>query len=141
MNEGKCFFDSNILIYSFDALSPVKRDRAQQLVDFKMHHSEAVVSFQVLQEFVNVMRKGKEPRMSVEVCQVYVASMLDQCEVVRPTKELLNAGLVIHKRFQVSWYDALIVAAAQISGCAVLYSEDLSDLQKYDSVQVINPFR
>lgn len=63
---------------------------------------------------------------------------MDQSEEV---VSFLNTGLLIHKRFQVSWYDGLILAAAQVSGCQVLYSEDLSDLQKYDSVQVINPFR
>lgn len=141
MKEDKCFFDSNILIYSFDSNSPKKRDRAQLLVDSKMEQSVAVVSYQVLQEFVNVMRKGNAPQMSVERCQLYVAEMLEQCEVVRQSKELLNTGLVIHKRYQVSWYDALILAAAQISGCPVLYSEDLSDLQVYDGVQVVNPFR
>jgi len=141
MKEGKCFFDSNILIYSFDSNSPAKRDRAQFVIDSKIDLSEAVLSFQVLQEFVNVMRKGREPRMSVEGCQIFVLKMLDQCEVVRQSKNLFVAGLLMHKRHQVSWYDGLILAAAQISGCQVLYSEDLSDQQKYGGVLVVNPFR
>lgn len=140
MKEGRAFFDTNILIYSFDANSPRKRDIAKALVDSRMSQGNAVVSFQVLQEFVNVMRKGRVPLLSIDACTLFVSSMMKQCEMVRPSEGMILRGLEIHQLHQVSWYDSLIVAAAQLGDCPILYSEDLSHLQKYDGVQVVNPF-
>jgi predicted nucleic acid-binding protein len=141
MKEDRAFFDTNVLIYLFDVSALKKREIAVSLVHAKTSQNQAVLSFQVLHEFVNIMRKGRSPKMSVDECQLFLSTMMGRCELVRQSKELLLAGLQNHERYQISWYDALIVAAAQMAGCAVLYSEDLSDQQKYGAVQVVNPFR
>lgn len=140
MNGGRSFFDTNVLIYLFDVSAPKKQERATALFKSKVEKAEAVLSYQVLQEFLNVMLRGKSPKMAVEECQVFVSALMDQCEMVRQSKGLLLKGLHNYKRYQISWYDSLIVAAAQLGDCPILFSEDLSHLQKYDGVQVVNPF-
>jgi len=56
------------------------------------------------------------------------------------TPALFRAALNIHRRFQISYWDAAIIAAAKQMGCRTVYSEDLSAGQNYDGVTVINPF-
>jgi len=76
----------------------------------------------------------------VAQCRAFMAVLIERFELVRQTPDLLTRGLHIHEAFQISWYDSLIVAAAQAGGCEILYSEDLSHGQSYGSVRVLNPF-
>lgn len=140
MSAGSAFVDSNILLYAFLSKEPVKARKATALLDELSRTRSGVMSYQVLQEFVNVMRKGARPPMDVDRCEHIVSEMAGRFEMVSPSLTLLQRALQLHSRYQISWYDALIVAAAQAGRCAVLYSEDLSSGQDYGDVRVINPF-
>ncbi len=140
MKGAKVFFDTNVLIYVFDKTSKQKAKLATELIDSSTGEGRGVLSMQVIQEFVNIMRRGQKPLMSVAQCRAFMAVLIERFELVRQTPDLLTRGLHIHEAFQISWYDSLIVAAAQAGGCEILYSEDLSHGQSYGSVRVLNPF-
>lgn len=140
MKGAKVFFDTNVLIYVFDKTSKQKAKLATELIDSATGGGRGVLSLQVIQEFVNIMRRGQKPLMSVAQCKVFMDVLTGRFALVRQTPDLLIRGLHIHEAFQISWFDSLIVAAAQAGGCEILYSEDLSHGQAYGSVRVLNPF-
>ena len=98
-----------------------------------------VVSTQVLQELsVNLRKKVRQP-VDAKATRDIVADYLTWQVIVNGGEAILDA-LDIEKRYQLSFWDALIVQAAQSSGAEVLYSEDLADGQRYESIHVLNPF-
>ena len=98
-----------------------------------------ILSTQVLQEFaVNVRRKAKQP-LSIEETRAIVADYSQWPVVINTSTSVLDA-LDLENRYKISFWDALIIQAAQAGGATTLYSEDLSDGQMYGSVRVVNPF-
>jgi predicted nucleic acid-binding protein len=99
-----------------------------------------VVSTQVLQELaVNLRKKAKKP-LDAKATRDIVTDYLVWQVIVNSGESILEA-LDLEARYQISFWDALVVQAAQMSGAEVLYSEDLSDGQAYGPVRVVNPFR
>jgi predicted nucleic acid-binding protein len=97
------------------------------------------VSTQVLQELaVNLRRKTAKP-LDAKATREVVADYLAWQVVVNGGDSILEA-LDLEERYQISFWDALVVHAAQSAGTTVLYSEDLSDGQRYGPIRVINPF-
>jgi len=98
------------------------------------------LSTQVLGEFYNVVtsKRRTDPLSREEAAQWIAKWMQLQVESVTPGH--VNLALEIGHRFQVSYYDALILAAARLAACSVVYSEDLNEGQDYGGVKVINPF-
>lgn len=134
---AEVFLDSTVLLYACsnapaDAEKQAKAERLILDTDFAL-------SAQVLQEFVaNALRKkvlgisegGIDATM--EIC--------GQVPVLPVTRELVMAAIILRRRFQLSQWDATILAAARELGCHTLYTEDLNSDQDYDGVRVINPF-
>ncbi len=99
-----------------------------------------VVSTQVLQELaVNLRRKAKKP-LDVQATRDVVSDYLAWQVVVNTGDSILEA-LDLESRYRVSFSDALVIQAAQAGGAEILYSEDLSDGQRYGSVLVSNPLK
>ena len=97
-------------------------------------------SAQVLQEFyVNATRK-QALRLSPEEA-MEILSSLRGFPILPVTEELVFAAIGVKVRYQISYWDAAIVAAAEAFGARELYSEDLNDGQLYGSVRVVNPFK
>jgi predicted nucleic acid-binding protein len=138
--SDKYFVDTNILVYAHDTSAGAKHDRAKALVEDLWSQRSGVVSTQVLQELcVNIRRKAKHP-VDLRTAREIVADYLSW-DVVTNTAESILEALQLEERYQISFWDALIVQAAEASGAAVLYSEDLSDGQTYRGVRVVNPLR
>jgi predicted nucleic acid-binding protein len=138
--SDKYFVDTNILIYAHDKAAGAKRERAKALVEELWRDRTGVVSTQVLQELaVNLRRKAGRP-LDAKATREIVADYLTWQVVVNGGESILEA-LDLEARFQISFWDALVVQAAHASGAEVLYSEDLSDGQTYGAVRVINPLR
>lgn len=130
------FIDSNILIYAQDADAGVKHERAQELMR-KLWTSREIpaVSVQVLQEtHLNLLRKG----ISVEESARRVLRYLSW-RVVANTEELFSRSLQLQQSHQLSYWDAMIIAAAQRSQAMELWTEDLNPGQSFDGVTVVNP--
>ena len=138
--SDRYFVDTNILMYAHDTAAGDKHARAKALVEDLWQNRSGVVSTQVLQELaVNLRRKAKRPldaRATRDVVSDYLAWQV----VVNGGDSILEA-LELEARYQISFWDALVIQAAQTAGADVLYSEDLSDGQRYGSVKVENPFK
>ncbi len=138
MND-RAFFDTNILVYLFDKREAQKRTIVGELLGRYFSKERGVLSTQVLQEFfVNVTRKAAQ--LSSSEATAVVANFL-RMEVVVVTGAHLLDAIAIHERYQLSFWDGLILAAAKSSGASVLFTEDLSHGRVYDGVRVENPFR
>jgi predicted nucleic acid-binding protein len=134
----KYFVDTNILIYAHDRTAGAKHERARQLVERLWTSEQGVLSTQILQELcVNLQRKLAEP-LSVEEIRKLIQDYRSW-EIVVNTPESILQALEIQVRNKTSFWDALVLQAAEISGAEVLYSEDLATDQKYGTVRVVNP--
>lgn len=137
--SGRAFVDTNILVYAHDRGGGTRNEEAKSLVRRLWRQRSGVVSTQVIQEFyVNVRRKARNPIEPGEAKRV-VEDYLRWELVVNDGHTILGA-LDLEQRFKVSFWDALILEAANSAGVSKLYSEDLSHGQIYDRVEVINPF-
>jgi len=138
--SDRYFVDTNILMYAHDMSAGEKHERAKALVEELWRDRTGVLSTQVLQELaVNLRRKAGRP-LDTTATREIVADYLTWQVIVNDGDSILEA-LDLERRYQISFWDALVVQAAQASGAEVLYSEDLSDGQKYGAVRVTNPFR
>lgn len=128
------FLDTNVLLYLFSA-EPEKADRAEELTA-----AGAVVSVQVLNEFVAVARrKLAMPWSEIAEC---VRTIEDVCVIEPLTVAVHDDAHRLAEQYALAWYDALIVSAALAAGCKTLFSEDMHDgLRIENSLTVRNPFR
>jgi predicted nucleic acid-binding protein len=133
------FVDTNILVYAHDRSEGTKHVRARKLVEQLWENGEGVLSTQVIQELcINLTRKMRNP-FSLEEVREIVQDYLRWPIVVNTADSVLRA-LEIEGRYKISFWDSLIVQAAERAGAAVLYSEDLAAGQAYGPVRVANPF-
>jgi predicted nucleic acid-binding protein len=138
--SDRYFVDTNILMYAHDTSAGPKHDRAKALVEELWRDRTGVVSTQVLQELsVNLRRKTARP-LDVKTTREIITDYLAWQVVVNSGESILEA-LDLEARYQISFWDALVLQAAHASGAEVLYSEDLSDGQTYGSVRVVNPLQ
>jgi len=136
--SDKCFVDTNILVYAHDRSAGVKHQRAQRLLQQLWDSGQGVLSTQVLQELcINLRRKISRP-LPVEDVRLLIRDYATW-EVVTNTSESVLQALDIELRYKTSFWDALILQAAETSGAAILYTEDLATGQRYRAVQVVNP--
>jgi len=138
--SDRYFVDTNILMYAHDTSTGAKHERAKALIEKLWRDRTGVVSTQVLQELsVNLRRKAGRP-LDVKATREIVADYLTWQVIVNGGESILEA-IDLEVRYQISFWDALVLQAAHASGAEVLYSEDLSDGQTYGPVRVINPLR
>jgi predicted nucleic acid-binding protein len=138
--SDRYFVDTNILMYAHDTSAGEKHERAKALVEELWRDRRGVVSTQVLQELtVNLRKKVRRP-LDAKATRDIVADYLTWQVIVHSGESILEA-IDLEARYQISFWDALVVHAAHVSGAEVLYSEDLSNGQVYGSVRVVNPLR
>lgn len=136
----RTFIDTNVLIYWVD--DSQRADMVEQLLA-----GDSVISVQVLNEFANVLRRKRG--MPLADVKVLCDTLIDTCEVYDLSVRTHQTALALMARYSLSLFDANIVAAAGLSGCAVLCSEDMQDglnIHFPDPVQaqalsIRNPFR
>ena len=138
--SDKAFVDTNILVYAHDRTTGPKHERARALVDQLWKSESGVVSTQVLQELCVSLRRKTPGALSVEETRRLIEDYMAWNIIVNTAESVVEA-LGIESRYKISFWDALIVQAAESSGAAILYSEDLADGQSYGSVRVVNPLR
>ena len=133
------FVDTNILIYAHDRSAGDKHIRARDLIRALWQSGEGCLSVQVLQEFyVNVTQKVAKP-LTLDVAAQIIAD-LGVWQVHRPGVDDILDAIRLQDRYQISFWDAMIVASAIQLGCRTLWSEDLNAGQVYDTVTVASPF-
>jgi predicted nucleic acid-binding protein len=131
------FFDSNILVYADDESAGEKQVRAFQLFAYHRRQQSAVISLQVMQEYFSVTTR--KLRIDAEVAQRKV-ELLSRAIVVRFVEADVVTAIELHRLNRISFWDALIVQAARLSGATILYSEDLQHGATFGRVRVVNPF-
>jgi predicted nucleic acid-binding protein len=135
----KAFVDTNILVYAYDRGAGDKHEKALGLVQQLWQRGNGILSTQVLQEFyVNIRRKAQRP-VTVEQARTLISDYLAWDPIVNDGASLLQA-INLEERYQLSFWDSLIVAAAQKGGASVIYSEDFNHGQSFGPVEVRNPF-
>lgn len=138
--KGRTFVDTNIVVYCFDASEPSKKDKASHVITELSKSNRFVISYQVIQEFMNVsLHKFKKQFNYTELTEV-VRELNDLGKVVPPSIKIFEQALHIHTEYQLGFYDALIVAAACESKCENLLTEDMQDNQTILGVTIRNPF-
>ena len=131
------FVDSNVFLYALDEADPKKQLAARHWRAELWKSRRVRVSFQVLGEFyVNAVRKQPAAR---DEARAEVRDLLAWNPVIADAA-LLEQGWKIQDRYQLSYWDALIVAAAKASACHYLLTEDLQTGQKLEGLEVVNPF-
>ncbi len=133
------FCDTNVLVYAYDASAGDKHQRAKRLLQQLWESGNGVISIQVLQElFVALTRKVAHP-LSIHDARGIMADIATW-HVVEPTRGDVLEAIDATARWQVSFWDAMVLTAARKARAPTLWSEDLSDGQSYDGTTVHNPF-
>jgi predicted nucleic acid-binding protein len=136
--SDKYFVDTNILVYAHDRSAGVKHQRAQMLLEQLWDSGQGVLSTQVLQELcINLRRKVSDP-LPMEEVRLLISDYATW-EVITNTPESVLQALDIEMRYKTSFWDALILQAAESAGATILYSEDLATGQRYGAIQIVNP--
>ena len=138
--SDKVFVDTNILVYAHDSSDKYKHAQAAAIINQLWDEKTGSLSTQVLQEFyITVTRK-----ISVPIDHLLVRTLISRYQhwdvIVKDIESTLDA-IDIQIESQVSFWDALIIQAANRAGAQTLLSEDLNDQQLYREIRVINPFR
>jgi predicted nucleic acid-binding protein len=140
VEEPQAFVDTNVLVYALAADDPKRSPIAQELIRSLMLHQAMHTSTQVLQElYVTLTRKVRQPVTSdqalryLERIATWPVTVLDY--------EAIRSAIRVSVANQISFWDALIVTAASLSGAKRLYTEDLQAGQVLLGVEIVNPFR
>ena len=138
MHDAKrVFVDTNVLLYFVDASDVMRQARASEWLQYLWASGAGSISWQVLHEFyVNAIRKLAVPPTEARF-------LVDTFLAWQPMD---SSSALVHRAWhwidaaQLSYWDALILAAAELAGCDVLLSEDFQTGQRFGHVQVVNPF-
>ena len=133
------FLDANVFIDLFDDADEHKRTVAERIVSEALTNGHAVVSYQVVQEALNVMTRRLGA--STDDARRFLEAVLDPLWQIGPSADLYGAALDVRGRYGFSFYDALIVASALAAGCTRLLSEDLQHGQRVGDLTIVDPFR
>ena len=136
---GPVFVDTNVIVYRYDTRVPAKQSRADDWLKLVWSSRSGRLSFQVLQEFYATTTRKLRPAMAAVEAQRIVRG-LAAWRPVPIDLPVLERAWFLEERFALSWWDALIVSAAQGCECRVLLTEDLQHGQEFDMVRVIDPF-
>ena len=138
--SAEVFVDSNVLVYARDTSEPEKQGKAIVWMERLWSPGAGRLSFQVLQEFYVAVTEKLKPGLDVMHARSDVRSLLTWRPIAIDGR-VIEGAWSIQDRFRLSWWDALIVSAAQAGGCHYLLSEDFQEGQKFGSLRVVNPFR
>ena len=133
----RSLLDTNLLVYAEAADEPAKQRRALALITALRSDGSAVLSTQVLQEYVNVaLRKLRLPQALIRERIAFYRRF----EMVPASADLIAGALDLHVLHSLPFYDALIVQAAVVSGCQRVLSEAMQHAAVYGGVRIENPF-
>ena len=139
--SGADFLDTNVLVYTVDAAHPEKRDTAKAIVADAIARQAAVISFQVVQETLQVITRKFRVILKDADAAHFLADVLVPLWRVQPSQALYAKALEVQSGQKLSFYDSLVVAAALEAGCKRLLSEDMQHGQRIGGLRIENPFR
>jgi len=138
MND-KTFLDTNILVYAYDKHELWKQKEAQAILTEGIEQDMVVLSVQVLSEFYNVVTRQIKNPMSPEEAQGII-EMLGILSIQDIDFIMVKRAIDTHRTYRISYWDSMIIAAAERAECKTILTEDLNDGQTYNAILVHNPF-
>jgi predicted nucleic acid-binding protein len=135
----RVFVDTNILVYSRDTSEPEKQIIAMEWIAQLWQNRCGKISYQCLNEYYVTVTQRLKPGLAKETARADVKSL----QTWNPTsvdKIVIESAWTIQDRYRFSWWDSLILSAAQKLDCQIILSEDMQHLQQVDNLQIINPF-
>ena len=138
--KDKTFFDTNILVYSFDATNQEKYEVASGLVIQAFQKGLGVISTQVLKEFYVTVTQKIPQKMDMDDAEQAIRDF-SLWTVVETDVSLILKAIDIQRHYKFSFWDAMVVAAAKVSTCTNMLTEDLSHDTFVDDVHILNPFK
>jgi predicted nucleic acid-binding protein len=134
------FLDTNILVYTFDETQPIRRAKAREMVEMGLITGLGSVSYQVIQEFLNVSLTKFAVPLAAGDARSFLERVLVPMWRVSPSASLYSQAIDIQGSSGYGFYDSLIVASALASGCVTLYSDDLQHGRRFANLTVVDPF-
>ncbi|MBT8332469.1 MAG: PIN domain-containing protein [Deltaproteobacteria bacterium] len=136
---AKVFVDTNVLVYSRDTSETSKQTLAIAWMRHLWNTRAGRLSYQVLQEFYITVTEKLDPGLDRESARKDIRSLWPW-QPIPLDNRVFDGAWHIQDRFGLSWWDTLIVSAAQVADCRYLLTEDLQDGQVFGNLQVVNPF-
>ena len=133
------FLDSNILVYAYDRDQPQKQALAQTLLISGIENETSVESAQVLSEFFTVATRRIPAPFSIDQAEEII-NLVGTLPVVELDFSLVCRAISTHRQYGISYWDSLIVAAAERARCSRIISEDMNTGQSYHGIVAVNPF-
>lgn len=133
------FVDTNVLVYARDTRDAAKQARAQSWLERLWRERRGRTSMQVLNEYYVVTTRKLSPGLPREDAWADVQALMAWRPVVT-NGALLTTGRTLEREYDLAWWDALVIAAAETANCRTLLSEDFQNGRRFHSVQVCNPF-
>jgi predicted nucleic acid-binding protein len=138
--SAEAFLDTNVFVYCFDPSEPGKQRRALELVESALRDGVALISTQVMQEFLNVATRKFASAFTGDDLRLYLDGVLAPLCRVFPDAALYRLALDVRDETGFSFYDALIVAGALSAGCTRLLPEDMQHGRAIRRLLIENPF-
>lgn len=137
--SDKIFIDTNVLVYAYDRQSPEKQKTAQELLKNGILAGTLSLSAQVLNEFFTVVTKKIDEPLTIDEAE-NIIEVFDIVPVIEIDFKLVKRAIYTFRQYHLSFWDSLIIAAAERAGCTLLYSEDFTHGQVYNGIPANNPF-
>jgi predicted nucleic acid-binding protein len=135
---SKIFLDTNILVYTVDRNDKKKLSQARKLLENVIANDKPVISTQVLQEFYSATTTKLKLN---KIIAKNIIHNFRNMEIVQVDLGIIEQGIDISLLFQISFWDSLIIAAAEHANCEMIYTEDLNDTQTIRGIKIVNPFK
>jgi len=139
--SDRFFLDTNVFVYELDDSDSAKSQRASELIDSAVASKRGVVSYQVVQEFFSVALTRFAKPFSVGEAEDYLSLIFKPILAVHSSPRLFLEAIQVRQQHRFSWYDSLIVAAAQQADCSILYTEDMQHGRRIGKLKIVDPFR
>ena len=133
------FIDTNIIVYAYDNYFPEKQQRAREIIISAVRSGNGVLSTQVLGEFFTVVTRKIKMPLSIRNAR-NIIEYLGRMPVQEIDLLIVERAIDTLEQYKISYWDSLIVAAAERAQCKRILSEDLNAEQKYHGIEIVNPF-
>lgn len=139
--SAEFFIDTNVFVYHLDRSDLKKHRAAERIVREAIATGNGCISYQVVQECLNVALRKAEVALPLDAARGYLDAVLLPLMQVPASASLYHRALDVQARWRFGFYDSLIVASALAAGCRTLLSEDLQHGQRIEGLTVTDPFR
>ncbi|MFL6215551.1 MAG: PIN domain-containing protein [Blastocatellia bacterium] len=137
--SDRVLVDTNILVYAYDADAGSKQIKAAEVLDALWVQGNGVLATQVLAEFFVTITKKVKQRLAVQDALQIIEDYCNGWTILNTTSDVVIKAIAGVEQYRLSFWDAMIWAAAAVNEVTVIYSEDMQDGQMIEGVRIENP--